>query len=136
MYKKKLINSIYCNKIASIKYQINIMSHEYIRFLEVLKGLSAKESISIDPEAKLLLDEIAIKHFKETPLTVSDLMALNHIASPATIHRKLDSLLQANLVELKFEGENRRTKFIGITKVGDRYLSSLSKAMIKAVKLA
>ena len=112
------------------------MSHEYIRFLEVLKGLSAKESISIDPEAKLLLDEIAIQHFKETPLTVSDLMALNHIASPATIHRKLDSLLQANLVELKFEGENRRTKFIGITKVGDRYLSSLSKAMIKAVKLA
>lgn len=112
------------------------MSLEYIRFLEVLKGLSAKEATAIDPEAKLLLDEIAINHYKGTPLTVSDLMALKHIASPATIHRKLDSLLQANLAELKFEGENRRTKFIAITKSGDRYLSNLSKAMIKAVKLA
>ncbi len=112
------------------------MSHEYIRFIEVLKGLSSKDGSTIDPEAKLLLDEIAIQHFKNTPLTVSDLMALKHIASPATIHRKLDSLLQANLVELKFEGDNRRTKFISITKTGDRYLSNLSKAMIKAVKLA
>lgn len=112
------------------------MSHEYIRFIEVLKGLSSKDGSTIDPEAKLLLDEIAIQHFKNTPLTVSDLMALKHIASPATIHRKLDSLLQANLVELKFEGDNRRSKFISITKTGDRYLSNLSKAMIKAVKLA
>ena len=112
------------------------MSHEYIRFIEVLKGLSSKDGSTIDPEAKLLLDEIAIQHFKNTPLSVSDLMALKHIASPATIHRKLDSLLQANLVELKFEGDNRRTKFISITKTGDRYLSNLSKAMIKAVKLA
>jgi hypothetical protein len=112
------------------------MSHEYIRFIEVLKGLSSKDGGAIDPEAKLLLDEIAIQHFKNTPLTVSDLMALKHIASPATIHRKLDSLLQANLVELKFEGDNRRTKFISITKTGDRYISNLSKAMIKAVKLA
>ena len=112
------------------------MSHEYIRFIEVLKGLSSKDGSTIDPEAKLLLDEIAIQHFKNTPLTVSDLMALKHIASPATIHRKLDSLLQANLVELKFEGDNRRTKFISITKTGDRYLSNLSKAMIKAVKFA
>ena len=112
------------------------MSLEYIRFLEVLKGLSAKEGNAIDPEAKLLLDEIAINHYKHTHLTVSDLMALKHIASPATSHRKLDSLLQANLAELKFEGDNRRTKFIGITKAGDRYLNNLSKAMIKAVKLA
>jgi len=112
------------------------MSLEYIRFLEVLKGLSVKDGIAIDPEAKLLLDEIAINHYRGTPLTVSDLMALKHIASPATIHRRLDTLLQANLAELKFEGENRRTKFIAITKNGDRYLNNLSKAMIKAVKLA
>ena len=109
------------------------MSHEYIRFIEVLKGLSSKDGSTIDPEAKLLLDEIAIQHFKNTPLTVSDLMALKHIASPATIHRKLDMLRELGLINQIFQGDNRRTKYLVTTSVADDYFDTLGRVLIEAV---
>jgi DNA-binding transcriptional ArsR family regulator len=112
------------------------MENLYLRFLQIANVIQRGSLSELDETSIALLNEIAFSHLNGNALTVSQAMSLANLASATTIHRKLDTLLQANLVELKFEGDNRRTKFIGITKTGDRYLSSLSKAMIKAVKLA
>lgn len=109
----------------------------YFNFIELIKGLnSAGSMITIDPEAKLLLDEIALNQNHNTPLTVSELMALSSIASPATIHRKLNVLLDEDLVEVQFEGKNRRTKYLVITPKANKYFTQLSSALNKAFKLA
>jgi hypothetical protein len=109
----------------------------YFNFIELIKGLNLDESVvNIDPETKLLLDEIAISQNQNTPLTVSELMALDAIASPATIHRKLNLLLDADLVKIKFEGKNRRTKYLVLTPKANKYFTQLSGAMNKAFKLA
>ena len=66
-------------------------------------------------------------------LTVSQAIALNKIASPATLHRKLDELREGGLIEQSFEGKNRRTKYLVPTKEADSYFSKMSKAITSAV---
>ena len=60
----------------------------YLRFLNLIQALdSAQTAPTMDLDAKKLLEVIAVHHAQEKPLTVTDAMAFNTIASPATIHR-------------------------------------------------
>ena len=61
-------------------------------------------------------------------------MQLANIASPATIHRKIDELREVGLVELNFEGKNRRTKYLVPTKAAHAYFEKMSDSMLKAVE--
>jgi DNA-binding MarR family transcriptional regulator len=106
----------------------------YLRFLNLLEALEDTNGFpDIDLEANKILEVIAVRHQKETPLTVTEAMALSHIASPATIHRKLDELREVGLIEQVFEGKNRRTKYLVPTKLADAYFAKLSKAITSAV---
>lgn len=60
-------------------------------------------------------------------------MSLSSIASPATIHRKLDDLREAGLIEQTFEGNNRRTKYLSPTSLANSYFSSVGEVMQKAL---
>ena len=111
------------------------MSKIYLRFLRVaheieIEYISVKD---IDSTALLLLEEIAIRNFNEKTLTVTQAMALNKHASPATLHRKLDELREAGLIDQVFEGKNRRTKYLVPTKDAHAYFAKLSKAITSAV---
>jgi DNA-binding transcriptional ArsR family regulator len=112
------------------------MSKLYLRFLRIARALETnKKSVKdVDSTAMLLLNEIAIQHFDEKPLTVSQAMKLAAIASPATIHRKLDELREAGLIDLTFEGQNRRTKYLIPTKVAHAYFEKMSDSMPKAIE--
>jgi DNA-binding MarR family transcriptional regulator len=81
-----------------------------------------------------VLEEIALAERNEQRLTVSMVMRLMHIASPATLHRKLDLLVQANLVHATFEGGNQRTKYMALTESGQKYFERLSM-LIESIKL-
>lgn len=100
------------------------MNNLYLRFLQVVKTLDSqtKFSTQIDATAMLLLNEIAVKHFERKNMTVSQAMSLKNIASPATIHRKIEDLLKVGLVDLIFEGKNRRTKFLAPNKSAKAFL--------------
>ena len=112
------------------------MSKLYLRFLRIARALETnKQSMKyVDSTAMLLLNEIAIQHFDEKPLTVSQAMQLAAIASPATIHRKLDELREAGLIDLTFEGKNRRTKYLIPTKAAHEYFKKMSGSMLKAIE--
>jgi len=109
------------------------MNNLYLRFLQVVKTLDSqtKFSTQIDATAMLLLNEIAVKHFERKNMTVSQAMSLKNIASPATIHRKIEDLLKVGLVDLIFEGKNRRTKFLAPTKSAKAYSEEMSNAIKK-----
>ena len=111
------------------------MSNLYLRFLRITRALSRnkKLTIDIDATAMLVLNEIAVQHFDGKAMTVTDAMTLRDIASPATIHRKLDELREAGLIEQIFEGSNRRTKFLVPTKLAIAYFDKMSEAMSSAV---
>ena len=111
------------------------MSQLYLRFLRLAQVVETQNTavINIDSNALLLLNEIALQHLAEKPLSVTHAMALKKLASPATLHRKLDELREAGLVDQVFEGKNRRTKFLVPTKLADAYFAKMSKAISSAV---
>jgi DNA-binding MarR family transcriptional regulator len=111
------------------------MSKLYLRYLRIARAVDVlkKNSNLIDSTALQLLNEIAVQHFDGETLTVSQAIALKRIASPATLHRKLDELREAGLIEQVFEGKDRRTKYLVPTKEADAYFAKMSKAMTSAV---
>lgn len=106
-----------------------MIDRTYFRFL-AHAGLTV--SLGVDRVAKALLDEIALCDVE--PLTVTEAMGLAFVASPATIHRKIDELLAAGLIEHKQEGDNRRTKFLVPTVKALAHYARLGAAVREAVK--
>lgn len=74
-----------------------------------------------------LLEKIAISEDTGYPLSVTDAMSIRSVASPATIHRHLERLIENDLVKQKFEGDNRRTKYLFLTAKGNRYFNKLDR---------
>lgn len=87
----------------------------------------------LDLDAKRLLEVIAVKQSQGQSLTVTDAMAMVQIASPATIHRKLDQLREMGMIETQFEGTNRRTKYLKMTDKAHLYFSTVGSLIQQAV---
>lgn len=105
----------------------------YLRFLNLTQAVAgAGTDAEVDLLALRLLETIALAHAKGKPLTVTKSMELSAIASPATLHRKLDALREAGLIAQVFEGTNRRTKYLVPTASADKYFDQLGKAMVTA----
>jgi len=111
------------------------MGKFYLRFLNFARAVDIQKTPvkNIDSTALLLLNEIAVQHLDGKNITVTQAMLLSNIASPATVHRKLDELREAGLIEQVFEGKNRRTKYLVPTKEADSYFAKMSKAITNAV---
>jgi DNA-binding MarR family transcriptional regulator len=107
----------------------------YLRFLNVLHALEAGDDFpALDFDARRLLEEIALREDSGRSLTVTEAMGLSSIASPATLHRKLDILLQSGLIEHKFEGDNRRTKHVVCTPKAMKYFDRVGRALQRSLK--
>ena len=111
------------------------MGKLYLRFLRIARDVDVQKTPvkNIDSTALLLLNEIAVQHHEGKNITVTQAMLLSNIASPATVHRKLDELREAGLIEQVFEGKNRRTNYLVPTKEADSYFAKMSKAITNAV---
>ena len=111
------------------------MSQLYLRFLRIARGVDIQNTQvkKIDSTALLLLNEIAVQHYDGKNITVTQAMLLTNIASPATVHRKLNILIEVSLIEQVFEGKNRRTKYLIPTKEAKSYFAKMSKAITNAV---
>jgi DNA-binding transcriptional regulator YhcF (GntR family) len=106
----------------------------YLRFLTLLQTIEGKGELpSLDLDAKKLLETIAVQHFQGKSLTVTEAMAMSHIASPATIHRKLNALREIGMIETLHEGTNRRTKYLVPTAQANRYFDKHSETMHQAL---
>jgi len=107
------------------------MANSYFQFLINSHDLdiNGKSSRHVDSTSTLLLNEIALQHFKQKPLTVSQAMNLSFIAGPATIHRKIKELQKTGLVVLSYSGLNRRTKYLIPTDTAYSHFKKMSEAM-------
>ena len=109
----------------------------YLRFLNLIHALDGGANApAMDLDAKKLLEVIAVRHAAEKPLTVTDAMSLDNIASPATIHRKLDQLRELGMIDTVFEGKNRRTKYLVPTQMAHDYFNQVGQVMQQALAQA
>ena len=110
-------------------------NHVYLRFLSLLHAIENSDDLpQMDLEAKRLLEVIAIRYEQRQPLTVTEAMALGNIASPATLHRKLDQLRDMGMIDAIYEDGNRRTKYMAPTALAQRYFEKVEKALQHTLK--
>jgi DNA-binding MarR family transcriptional regulator len=108
----------------------------YLRFLNVLHTLEEGDEFpALDLDARRLLEEIAMQENAGHSMTVSEVMGLSGIASPATLHRKLDILLESGLIKHQFEGQNRRTKHVVCTPAALKYFDRAGRALQRSLKI-
>jgi len=85
----------------------------FFALLSAISHIESQHSERLpDLDAQVLLIRIAMAHDKKLPMNVTQAMGLKTIGSPAVLHRKINDLLHKGLVELVFEGTNRRTKYL------------------------
>lgn len=111
------------------------MKKTYLRFLSLVHAIDSAPLSALDETAKYLLQLIVLRHAQGKALTVTEAMGMTAVASPATIHRKLDTLREAGLVIQTFEGRNRRTKYLTPTDATDAYFAKLGQVMSEAAAL-
>ena len=109
------------------------MANVYLKFLQ---NIAAHEPIQLkqnelSPTAILLLNAIAVKQFEQQFLNVTQTLGLRELGSPANLHRKLDELLEAGMISLSYNGNNRRTKYVILTQAATDYFQTMSNAMLE-----
>ena len=106
--------------------------NQYTKFLTLKDRLDqSKFQLNINLTAIKLLQAIAIHDAKRSTLTVGEAMQLKTLGSAATIHRKIDDLLNNELIQIKFLGTNRRKKYLVPSKKTIAYFAMLSELMFK-----
>jgi hypothetical protein len=78
-----------------------------------------------------LLELIYIRQFNITAMSVTEIMEINQCGSPATIHRKLSRLRDANLLIFLYRETDKRTKYPSLTKDAIEYFNNFSKEIMK-----
>lgn len=89
------------------------LAEAYFRFLQLAQTFQADTSPSaLDANERALLEAVALRWFEESPMTVREAIALEHLGSPATLHKRISRLRQKDmLVAFNQEGD-RRAKYL------------------------
>lgn len=107
----------------------------YLRFIGLVNAFQKDAGIdALDPTGLRLLEVITQSHSAGKPLKVTDAMSLGEIASPATIHRKIEALKSQGYVVSEYLGDNRRAQYLVPSKMGLNYLDVLGQALLQAAQ--
>lgn len=102
----------------------------YVRFLHATLMLEAEKKLQdIDLMELKLLEMLAVASEAEKPMNVGEAMSADWIASPATLHRKIRSLIDTGYVSSEFFGRNRRTRYLVPTEKANAFFSQMGTSM-------
>ncbi len=102
----------------------------YLRLVKVVLSMENQGPFKgLDQASIKLLEVIALGELEGTPLQVTKAMELKHIASPASIHRKLEALRAQGLIDHVYEEGNQRTKFLRPTELALGHYAQISQEM-------
>ncbi len=105
---------------------------KYFKYLALLDKNNKKFNLSNDE--RLLLDIVATTTHSKKIIYVKDLITLKHIASQATLHKALSSLIDKKLLTFKSDKDDGRLKEVHLTKLAHKRYEELSKAIENASK--
>lgn len=85
----------------------------------------------LDDIEKKLLNSIAEASLSGRPFLVSDVIFANNIGSPATLSRRLSSLVDKELIAYAI-GDDSRKKFLELTPRSKKYFAKLDELILLA----
>ncbi len=102
----------------------------YVRFLHATLLLEAEKKFqNIDLMELKLLEMLAVASEAGKPMNVGEAMSAEWVASPATLHRKIRTLIDTGYVSSEFVGKNRRTRYLVPTEKADAFFSEMGTSM-------
>ncbi len=85
----------------------------YLRLKHLIHSIDQDVDLAdLDLVSMRILEIASLRYLDQKPMTVSEVMALDSLASPATLHRKLDGLRDADLLLPFNMSADKRTKFL------------------------
>jgi hypothetical protein len=85
----------------------------YMRFLQLARSVQQlPDGPNLDANEKALLEEIALSWFEDRVMTVREAIGLNHLGSPATLHKRIMRLRHKNLLKTFNQPEDKRAKYL------------------------
>ncbi|MEJ8857459.1 winged helix-turn-helix domain-containing protein [Variovorax robiniae] len=107
-------------------------SQTYVRFLNLVSAI--KGLPDLDAVERRVLDVLGGIWATGAKVTVLEAMGLAHDASPATVHRRLKSLRERGLIDLKEDESDNRVKYVVPTNATRTYFAKLGQALNKAAR--
>lgn len=109
----------------------------YIRFLNQKQSVETSGGNDLlDDIEERLLQMVAQAHLSNADLSVTDLMQRTEIASPATLHKRLQSLREAELISIEPVPNAYPRKSVTLTPKAISYYNRLASEMKKASRAA
>lgn len=85
---------------------------KYIQFEKMMADINSK--YGVDPVHVQILNYVTDQNLKNIEISVSDVLARREIASPATIHLRLQQLIKLGLLNIS-QPSDQRKKLLTIT---------------------
>ena len=90
------------------------LAEAYFRFLLLAKALQKEtpDALAMDANERALLDAVALCWFEGRPQTVREAIAMDHLGSPATLHKRITRLRQKDMLVAQNQEGDRRAKYL------------------------
>jgi hypothetical protein len=109
------------------------LTSAYLRFLQLINTLEALPGLhELAANEKALFDSILLYWSRGKPLTVRLAIGQDYLGSPATLHKRLKRLIAKDLILTRYEGGDKRTKYLEPSEKGLAYVEWLDKKMLTA----
>ncbi|WP_459616307.1 winged helix-turn-helix domain-containing protein [Bordetella sp. 2513F-2] len=106
----------------------------YIRFLRLAEALNGLPTLpSLDPLEERLLAFIAVSTREGQPLSVGEVINVDDMGSPATLHARLKSMREKGWLTLA-DTEDARRKNVVLTRSALEHFDRLSECLVKAAR--
>jgi DNA-binding MarR family transcriptional regulator len=106
---------------------MSALVQKYIKFSHFIDEIKFSHALNCQEWDILLI--IASAELDNKILKVNDLIAMDYIASPATIHKGIKFLMSKKLVCFKNDSQDARVKFLHPTTKGMNLLQEIGKKM-------
>jgi len=108
------------------------LSQTYLKFVNLVSAI--RELPALDAMEERVLTGLAIAWSKGERVPVLHAMALAPDTSPTTVHRRLKSLRQKGLIELREDENDSRIKYVLPTSAAEDYFARLGKCLSAAAR--
>ena len=110
----------------------------YMRFLQLAKALEGKSAPAegMDANESALLEHLVLRWHEGSPMTVREAMALDHLGSPATMHKRITRLRDMGMIDTEGKANDRRTKFLVPSPAALEFFGALGSKMTQVLNTA
>lgn len=106
----------------------------YFRFLNLVNALDDDSFLGNDLLSRKVLENICLHvHSTKEYLTVSEIILLNKLGSPATLHSRIKKLTKSGYIELQVQADARVKKVIPTQKAWE-YFESINQNLVTILK--